>query len=87
MSKGLVPGPSKGIYMDLKAYLKDNASWSTRRWIVSSRRGANFPPRCTAMRYSVFAGGKRVRPVLILAACESVGGSTAGACRPPAPWR
>lgn len=28
-----------------------------------------------AMRYSVFAGGKRVRPVLMLAACDAVGGS------------
>ena len=27
-----------------------------------------------AMRYSVFAGGKRVRPILLLAACEAVGG-------------
>jgi geranylgeranyl diphosphate synthase, type II len=27
-----------------------------------------------SMRYSVFAGGKRVRPVLMLAACETVGG-------------
>ncbi|MGD0072786.1 MAG: polyprenyl synthetase family protein [Candidatus Binataceae bacterium] len=27
-----------------------------------------------AMRYSLFAGGKRVRPVLALAACEAVGG-------------
>ncbi len=28
-----------------------------------------------AMRYSVFAGGKRIRPILLLAACEAVGGS------------
>ena len=28
-----------------------------------------------AMRYSVFAGGKRLRPVLMLAACEAVGGT------------
>lgn len=28
-----------------------------------------------AMRYSVFAGGKRIRPVLMMAACEAVGGS------------
>ena len=28
-----------------------------------------------AMRYSVFAGGKRVRPILVLAAGESVGGA------------
>lgn len=27
-----------------------------------------------SMRYSVFAGGKRLRPVLMLAACEAVGG-------------
>jgi geranylgeranyl diphosphate synthase, type II len=27
-----------------------------------------------AMRYSVFAGGKRLRPVLVIAACEAVGG-------------
>lgn len=28
-----------------------------------------------AMRYSVFAGGKRLRPMLLLAACETVGGN------------
>lgn len=27
-----------------------------------------------AMRYSVFAGGKRMRPLLLIAACEAVGG-------------
>lgn len=27
-----------------------------------------------AMRYSIFAGGKRIRPILMLAACEAVGG-------------
>ncbi|MDX2479711.1 MAG: polyprenyl synthetase family protein [Desulfuromusa sp.] len=27
-----------------------------------------------AMRYSVFGGGKRIRPILMLAACEAVGG-------------
>ena len=30
-----------------------------------------------AMRYSIFAGGKRIRPVLCLAACEAVGGNVA----------
>ena len=28
-----------------------------------------------AMRYSVFAGGKRLRPILVMAACEAVGGA------------
>ncbi|NOY13604.1 MAG: polyprenyl synthetase family protein, partial [Deltaproteobacteria bacterium] len=28
-----------------------------------------------AMRYSVFAGGKRIRPVLMMASCEALGGT------------
>jgi len=35
----------------------------------------NFPPLLfRAMRYSVFAGGKRLRPILCIAAAEAVGG-------------
>lgn len=29
-----------------------------------------------SMRYSIFAGGKRLRPILVLAGCEFVGGNT-----------
>lgn len=36
-----------------------------------------------AMRYSVFAGGKRLRPILLLSACEAVGGD-AGRALPAA---
>ncbi|MDR1664705.1 MAG: polyprenyl synthetase family protein [Clostridiales bacterium] len=32
-------------------------------------------PLAEAMKYSVFAGGKRLRPLLLLAACESVSGA------------
>src|SRR5881296_349390 len=32
-----------------------------------------------AMRYSIFAGGKRIRRVLTIAACEAVGGRAAAA--------
>jgi len=32
-----------------------------------------------AMRYSVFAGGKRFRPAVVFAACEAVGGDAAAA--------
>ena len=28
---------------------------------------------CDSMRYSLLAGGKRIRPVLLLAACEMLG--------------
>ena len=35
-----------------------------------------YPERLyEAMKYSVFAGGKRLRPVLLLSACEAVGGN------------
>src|SRR5262245_30845253 len=34
-----------------------------------------WPPTIhRAVRYSLFAGGKRIRPQLVLAACEAVGG-------------
>ena len=29
---------------------------------------------CEAMRYSIFPGGKRVRPIILLSACEAFGG-------------
>lgn len=35
-----------------------------------------------AMRYSVFSGGKRLRPIMCLAACEAVGGKAADALVP-----
>ncbi|MBD3367703.1 MAG: polyprenyl synthetase family protein [Candidatus Eisenbacteria bacterium] len=35
-----------------------------------------------AMRYSVFSGGKRLRPILTLAACEVVGGGSERALQP-----
>lgn len=38
----------------------------------------HYPPAIfQAMRYSVFAGGKRVRPILAIAAAEALGGTTA----------
>lgn len=38
----------------------------------------DFPAEIhTAMRYSLFAGGKRIRPILVLAAAEAVGGELA----------
>lgn len=40
-------------------------------------KASTLPARLhDAMRYSVFAGGKRIRPALMAAACEAVGGRT-----------
>jgi geranylgeranyl diphosphate synthase, type II len=61
--------------MDLKAYL------SEKKVLVDSALDV-YLPECVgplaqlvkAMRYSLFAGGKRVRPILCVAGAEAVGG-------------
>lgn len=63
--------------MDLKKYLKEQSA------LIDSALD-HFLPKETelphslhkAMRYSIFAGGKRVRPILMLAACCAVGGGS-----------
>jgi len=42
---------------------------------ICPQEGGAIPKHlCETMRYSLLAGGKRVRPVLLLAACEMLGG-------------
>ncbi len=60
---------------DLQAYLKE------RRALVDQALEELLPPESTpppsvhrAIRYSVMAGGKRLRPILVLAGAEAVGG-------------
>lgn len=65
---------------DLKRYLRER-----RREVDGALHRvlprASAVPRTLhkAMRYSVFAGGKRLRPILCLAAAEATGGKRAGA--------
>jgi len=61
--------------MDLKQYLNQ------RLRMVDAALNRALPPASAkpatihkAMRYSLFAGGKRLRPILVLAACDAVGG-------------
>lgn len=66
--------------MDLKKYLK-----STTQKVDAALN--QYLPRLTkapssihsAMRYSIFAGGKRLRPVLCIAAAEACGGKASAA--------
>lgn len=60
--------------MDLKAYLNE------KRELVEAALAQTMLPaegemahHIEAMRYSLFAGGKRVRPILCLASCEALG--------------
>ncbi|HUG35747.1 MAG TPA: farnesyl diphosphate synthase [Candidatus Limnocylindrales bacterium] len=62
--------------VDVQAYMKDRAT------AVDAALERFLPPETEApatihraMRYSVFAGGKRLRPVLVIAGAEAVGGA------------
>jgi geranylgeranyl diphosphate synthase, type II len=63
--------------MDLKAYLKEQCARVDAALDGVLPKETELPHSLhTSMRYSVFAGGKRVRPILMLAACKAVGGNT-----------
>lgn len=63
--------------MDIKEYL------ANKKTIVETALNEFLPPEDMkpevihkAMRYSVFAGGKRLRPILLMASAEAVGGAS-----------
>ncbi len=63
--------------MDLKVYLKSECARVDTALDRFLPKETEFPQSIhKAMRYSVFAGGKRVRPILMLAACQTVGGDS-----------
>ncbi len=66
--------------MSISEYLKEQAAIvdaALDRWVPSE---SILPLNIhKAMRYSLFAGGKRIRPVLFLEACRTVSGEVPGA--------
>lgn len=63
------------IGFDLQDYLATRLALVDRALDNSLMAAAGVPDQLLeGMRYSVFAGGKRIRPVLMMAACEAVGG-------------
>jgi geranylgeranyl diphosphate synthase type II len=70
------PGNDRGpkSEFDLQAYLKVKRT-AVNTFLENLIQDVNAPPRIVAaMHYSVTAGGKRLRPILCLAAAEAVGG-------------
>jgi len=64
----------------LKAYLNDRQNIVEEALLRYLPSEDNIPAEIfKAIRYSVFAGGKRIRPILCLAAVEAVGGDMAQA--------
>ena len=75
----------QGATPDLTAWLEDSRRWSEaqlERWFPAS---SDWPPSLReACRYSLMAGGKRLRPALVRLFCASLGGSDEDASRPAA---
>ncbi|WAC20465.1 polyprenyl synthetase family protein [Luteolibacter sp. SL250] len=70
--------------MDLKTYLKAMAAETDAALDRFLPKEEQSPSTIhSAMRYSVFAGGKRLRPILCIAAAEACGGDP-GDALPPA---
>ena len=62
--------------MDIQKYLiKQAAKVNKALEGILPKKSEHSAVLREAMRYAVFSGGKRVRPVLALAACEAVGGN------------
>lgn len=74
------PAPVSFGGVNLKDYLKTQARAVDREMSrLLPKTGVKPSTLHRAMRYSLFAGGKRMRPVLCLAACEACGGNPAEA--------
>jgi geranylgeranyl diphosphate synthase type II len=59
--------------MDIALYLKQNKELIDKRLDELLPADTEYPAIIhQAMRYSIFAGGKRIRPTLTLAACQAV---------------
>ena len=61
--------------MNLTSYLKERKSW-VEAALTASVRNESIPEALrNAMIYSLEAGGKRLRPILVIASAEAVGGN------------
>ena len=61
--------------IDLKQEMKKRCAYIEAALEASIPQQKEFPPVIfEAMRYSLMAGGKRLRPMMLLEACEAVGG-------------
>jgi geranylgeranyl diphosphate synthase, type II len=70
-NQDLLPTPTA---FDLAAYLTDRQP-RVEAALDAAIRPAYPDTIYAAMRYSLLAGGKRLRPILCLASCEAIGGS------------
>ena len=76
--------PEKLSLFDLSAWSAwqlDAIEQALSQWVANSQNGPVPAGLGDAMRYAVLDGGKRLRPLLVMAACEAVGGNAEAALR------
>ena len=69
------------MMMDIKRYLqekKEIVDSALERYFPSREEGISRLSLYKAIRHSLFAGGKRIRPILSMAAFEAIGGKGNG---------
>ena len=69
MGEPTLPGSLAAVLAERRRHVDE----ALERWLPPQED--DLPKIHEAMRYSVFAGGKRLRPILALLACEAVGGN------------
>ena len=69
MGESALPGSLEAVLAERRQRVDE----ALEHWLPL--QGDHPPQIHEAMRYSVFAGGKRLRPILALLACEAVGGN------------
>ncbi len=69
-----------------RAWVEDALERELTRADKTAPGGGGVQRLLAAMRYSLMAGGKRLRPLLFLAALESLGGKTAAEAKPYLPF-
>jgi len=76
------PESEEGVLVELESYLKERKDLIDRALLALVPPRDEYPPILhEAMHYSLFAGGKRIRPILHLASVDASGGDTE-ACLP-----
>ena len=77
VQRDVEPSPNGPLATEFDRYLKARAAMVERALAKCVAESEGPAGRLfEAMRYSLMAGGKRLRPVLALAACEAVGGAS-----------
>jgi farnesyl diphosphate synthase len=69
------------VLPDWSAQQQDTVERALSRWVACPTDAPAPAGLGDAMRYAVLDGGKRLRPLLVLAACEAVGGNPDAALR------